>query len=65
MKSQILSKYNMTDIGEVHYYLGIEVRQNPKNRRIWLCQSKYVENILNRFWMQRLQAGSDTFFQLE
>eukprot|EP00253_Pinus_taeda_P033202 PITA_33202 len=39
----------MTDLGYVHYYLGIEVTQHPKS--IFLSQKKYIGDLLNRFCM--------------
>eukprot|EP00253_Pinus_taeda_P021791 PITA_21791 len=40
----------MTDLGYVHYYLGIEVTQHPKS--IFLSQKKYIGDLLNRFGMK-------------
>eukprot|EP00253_Pinus_taeda_P035688 PITA_35688 len=39
----------MTDLGYVHYYLGIEVTQHPNS--IFLSQKKYIGYLLNRFGM--------------
>eukprot|EP00253_Pinus_taeda_P010490 PITA_10490 len=39
----------MTDLGYVHYYLGIEITQHPKS--IFLSQKKYIGDLLNRFGM--------------
>ena len=39
----------MTDLGYVHYYLGIEVTQHPKF--IFLSQKNYIGDILNNFGM--------------
>eukprot|EP00253_Pinus_taeda_P036323 PITA_36323 len=39
----------MTDLGYVHYYLGIEVTQYPNF--IFLSQKKYIGDLLNRFGM--------------
>jgi hypothetical protein len=38
----------MKDIGHIHYYLGIEVTQNPKY--VFMFQ-KYIGNLLNKFGM--------------
>ena len=40
----------MTDIGLMHYFLGLEVWQEP--RHIFLGQGKYVVDILRRFRME-------------
>jgi hypothetical protein len=39
----------MTDIGLMHYFLGLEVWQEPGH--IFLGQGKYVCDILSRFQM--------------
>ena len=39
----------MTDLGLLHYYLGIEVDQNPKY--IFISQKKYIDDLLNKFRM--------------
>eukprot|EP00253_Pinus_taeda_P002950 PITA_02950 len=41
----------MTDLGYVHYYLGIKVTQHPKS--IFLSQKKYIGDLLNRFCMTK------------
>ena len=44
------SEYEMTDIGLMHYFLGLEVWQEPGH--IFLGQGKYVVDILRRFRME-------------
>jgi hypothetical protein len=39
----------MTDLGHRHYYLGIEVIQNPKY--IFIYQKNYIGELLNKFGM--------------
>eukprot|EP00253_Pinus_taeda_P013307 PITA_13307 len=40
----------MTDLGLLHYYLGVEVWQTENN--IFLSQSKYARNLVDKFRMQ-------------
>ena len=49
-KRDLASEYEMTDIGLMHYYLGMEVWQEPGH--IFLGQGKYAVDILKRFWME-------------
>eukprot|EP00253_Pinus_taeda_P017150 PITA_17150 len=49
IKKEFGKSFEMTDLGYVHYYLGIEVTQRPKS--IFLSQKKYVGDLLNRFGM--------------
>eukprot|EP00253_Pinus_taeda_P001473 PITA_01473 len=48
-KRELASEFEMKDLGLMHYFLGLEVWQNP--REISLSQGKYVVNILERFGM--------------
>eukprot|EP00253_Pinus_taeda_P031315 PITA_31315 len=49
IKKELRKGFEMTDLGYVHYYLGIEVTQHPKS--IFLSQKKYIGAMLNRFGM--------------
>eukprot|EP00253_Pinus_taeda_P025621 PITA_25621 len=47
IKKELGKSFEITDLGYVHYYLGIEVTQHPKS--IFLSQKKYIGDLLNRF----------------
>ena len=49
IKKELRKGFEMTDLGYVHYYLGIEVTQHPKF--IFLSENKYIGDLLNRFGM--------------
>jgi len=48
-KRELASEFEMKDLGLMHYFLGLEVSQKP--REIFLSQGKYVVKILQRFGM--------------
>jgi hypothetical protein len=48
-KESLALEFKMTDIGLMHYFLGLEVWQEPGH--IFLGQGKYVCDILSRFQM--------------
>jgi hypothetical protein len=48
-KESLASEFKMKDIGRMHYFLGLEVWQEPKH--IFLGQGRYVVHILRRFRM--------------
>ncbi|CAM0953939.1 unnamed protein product [Alopecurus aequalis] len=48
-KRQMKSKFSMTDLGLLSYYLGIEVKQGEEG--ITLCQSGYASRILEKMGM--------------
>ena len=51
-KKDLASKFEMTDLGSIHYYLGIEVWQ--KDGHVFLGQGKYAADVLRRFRMEVL-----------
>ena len=48
-KRKLAAKFEMKDLGMIHYFLGMEVWQNTDG--ISLGQGKYVVEILKRFGM--------------
>eukprot|EP00253_Pinus_taeda_P018993 PITA_18993 len=48
-KRELDSKFDMKDLGLMHYFLWLEVSQKPGE--IFLCQGKYVVKLLERFGM--------------
>jgi len=51
IKNELRKGFEMTDLGYVHYYLGIEVTQHLKF--IFLSQKKYIEDLLKKFGMSK------------
>eukprot|EP00253_Pinus_taeda_P036296 PITA_36296 len=45
IKKELGKGFEITDLGYVHYYIGIEVTQHPKS--IFLSQKKYIGDLLN------------------
>jgi hypothetical protein len=40
----------MTDLGALHYYVGVEVSQHPN--QIFLSKTKYATELLKKFGME-------------
>jgi hypothetical protein len=49
-KHAMQSEFEMTDLGIMKYFLGIEVDQSTKG--IFVCQQKYATDIIKRFCME-------------
>nr|AAF65309.1 reverse transcriptase [Picea glauca] len=49
VKSQLSSKFDMKDLGAANFILGMDIKRDRANRKLWLNQRKYVETILQRF----------------
>ena len=48
-KSAMKKEFEMTDLGLMKYFLGIQVTQNDKG--IFICQNKYAQDVMRRFRM--------------
>ena len=51
LKAELSKRFEMKDLGEVHFCLGIQVIRNREQRTIRISQTKYIEDILKRFGM--------------
>lgn len=49
-KKSMMEEFEMSDLGKMHYFLGLEVVQSDDG--IFVSQKKYVREILSRFKMQ-------------
>ena len=54
-KTVMKDEFEMTDMGLLRYFLGIEVEQNEKG--IFISQAKYVNQVLERFNMQECKGA--------
>jgi hypothetical protein len=46
VKSELSSKFGMKDLGAANFILGMEIKRDRANMKIWFNQRKYVETIL-------------------
>ena len=52
IKPALSEKFQVKDLGELQYFLGIKVIQDHKNRSVWIGQESYTKNILRKFGMK-------------
>ncbi|XP_015167594.1 uncharacterized mitochondrial protein AtMg00810-like [Solanum tuberosum] len=55
-KKCMMNEFEMSDLGKMHYFLGLEVVQSDEG--IFVSQKKYVREILNRFEMQNCNPAN-------
>ena len=48
-KAKLMGEYEMRDIGELKWFLGIRVTRNRLRRRIWLSQDSYIRKICAQY----------------
>merc|ERR1712080_769693 len=55
-KLSMKAEFKMTDLGELHHFLGIEVQQTQKG--IFISQESYAKDILKKFKMENANPVS-------
>ena len=55
LKVQIRNRVEITDLGKLHWLLGIEVMHNCEERTLALSQWSYLESIIRRFRFNNLK----------
>jgi len=52
IKKELSQKFEMKDLGELHFFLGMEVERNRDERLLCINQIKYLKEILKCFRME-------------
>ena len=52
----LTSKFDMKDLGAANLILGMEIKRNRVDRKLWLNQRKYIESILHMFNMKECKS---------
>ena len=50
-KDSLSKKFEMVDLGEIHFVLGMSVKRDRANKVLFINQEKYLRSALNRFGM--------------
>ena len=58
VKSALAKRFQVKDMGELHYFLGVSVKQNPKTGETWIGQPMYTQTILQKFGMENAKTVS-------
>ena len=58
LKAQLNEEYEMKDLGELKYFLGIQVHRDRERKSIHINQSGYHRTILERYGMQNSEPAS-------
>jgi hypothetical protein len=51
VKKQLSSKFDMKDLSETKFILGMEIKRDLETVNIWLSRKKYIKTILKCFNM--------------
>ena len=51
VKAALAQKFNVKDLGELHYFFGVQVIQDHKKGTVWIGQSTFTESVLQKYGM--------------
>jgi hypothetical protein len=51
LKTTLSNRYEMTDLGEIDSYLGVQIKHDRSTKRLEIDQSRYVLEIISHFWL--------------
>jgi reverse transcriptase-like protein len=51
-KQALMKQYELKDLGELSWFLGIRIIRDRSQRRLWLCQDSYVDKIIKKFHLE-------------
>jgi hypothetical protein len=49
LRIALMQRYEMRDLDELSWFLGIRIIRNPLQRKLWLCQDSYIKKIAASF----------------
>ena len=51
-KAKLEKEFDMSDLGELHFFLGVQIERNRAARTLTMHQRSYIEDVLSRFGME-------------
>jgi len=54
VKADLGDCFQVKDMGELHYFLGVSVKQNIDTSKIWIGQPSYAQTMLKKFGLEKL-----------
>ena len=61
VKVWLSSQFDMKDLGEANFILGIKLWRDRKNKMLSLSQAEYIDKVLERFSIQNSKKGLLSF----
>src|SRR5436309_15659507 len=60
IQDALLQEYDMKELGELRWFLGIRVIRDRSQCKLWLCQDSYVEKITHKYNLQHRKPSLTT-----
>ena len=58
VKEALAKKFDIKDMGESHYFLGMKILQEEKTGAVWIGQPTYTESLLKKFGIEEAKSVS-------
>ena len=58
VKEWLANQFQMKDLGEASYVLGIKIIRDRKKKLLALSQASYIDKVLSRYSMQNTKQGN-------
>ena len=57
-KAALCERFEMTDLGEIHYLLGMSIKRDRESRTLTISQPNYLDKVLKKFGMANCKPVS-------
>ena len=58
IKETLKSRFQMKDLGKLHYCLGISIEQDEERKCLWIHQKQYILNMLEKYSLSNAKVVS-------
>ena len=56
VKTSLSEKFDVKDLGELHYFLGVQIVQDHKRGTVWMGQPTFAESVLQKYNMSEAKS---------
>jgi len=57
VKTNLGKIFRVKDMGELHYFLGVHIKQNFETGKIWIGQPSYAQDVLEKFGLENCKPA--------
>lgn len=58
LKQKFNERFEMSDLGEAKHFLGLEITRKREDKRLYLCQTDYIDKVISRFSMNDAKTAN-------
>ena len=62
LRERLHSEYKVNDLGKLQHFIGVEIIRDRSNRKIWIRQTRYIEDTIAKFGMEECHSTSTPEF---